>query len=36
MPSDRFAEVKRLYGEVCDLVEAERGERLHALTQGRS
>jgi tetratricopeptide (TPR) repeat protein len=32
MPSDRFAEVKRLYGEVCDLAEADRDERLHALT----
>jgi eukaryotic-like serine/threonine-protein kinase len=32
MSSDRFAEVKRLYGEVCDLAEAERGERLRALT----
>ncbi len=31
MPSDQFAEVKRLYGEVCDLDEPQRSERLHAL-----
>jgi len=31
MASERYAEVKRLYGAVCDLVEPQRSEQLHSL-----